>query len=155
MERLPPDHLNVFRAVTKYSYVERTEAYRRLGYFGEKLKASRRLAPGYLKSFRDIPIHLCSPADFRAKIAGGNGNSSIVHRNYKPYGVPQGLPISDLLANASLIEFDSWLNFIVQSVGGKYYRYSDDILIIVSFSEQKRSISLMSANRKFSKPVKN
>lgn len=50
--------------------------------------------------------------------------------NLKTYGIPQGAPISDLLANLYLIDFDQTVHAMASAMGGAYYRYSDDILII-------------------------
>lgn len=63
--------------------------------------------------------------DFREKIVG------LIEHNPNPYGIPQGSPISDLLANLYMIDFDNEMNQFLASKGGAYYRYSDDILIIL------------------------
>jgi hypothetical protein len=129
-DRLPLDHFQVFKAITRYAVVEKDDVYERLGHIGVKGKsASGKPIKGYLTPFRDIPKQLCRGNDFRTKIAGGPGKS-LVKVNYKPYGIPQGGPISDLLANLYLLDFDQTVNALVSAVGGAYYRYSDDILII-------------------------
>jgi hypothetical protein len=46
-------------------------------------------------------------------------------------GIPQGSPISALLSNLYMLEYDSVLKAFVDSVGGHYFRYCDDILLIV------------------------
>jgi hypothetical protein len=73
--------------------------------------------------------------EFRQKIAGGNGNKSLIDRNYKPYGIPQGAPLSDVLANLYLIDFDAIVAGWVRDAGGAYYRYSDDLLFVVRGNE--------------------
>ena len=46
-------------------------------------------------------------------------------------GIPQGLPISAVLANLYLLSFDlKVLNKVVNELGGYYRRYSDDIMVI-------------------------
>ncbi|WP_233997776.1 hypothetical protein, partial [Erythrobacter sp. HI0077] len=67
---LPADHKAVYKALTDYRWVDRTEAYRRLGYFGEKLTEKGEKIEGYLTPFAMMPKQLCSPAEFRDKIAG-------------------------------------------------------------------------------------
>lgn len=132
VNRLPPDHHAVFKAITQYSVVDRDELYERLGYFGNKhLSKSGTPIKGYLVDPESIPRQLCTGTDFRLKIAGGDGRSSLIKKNMKPYGIPQGSPISDLLANMYLLPFDNVVNARVKEMGGTYYRYSDDILIIV------------------------
>lgn len=134
--RMPPDHFRVFRAVTRYSFVEQKTVYERLGHFGikQRSKAGKPIS-GYLTRHKDMPKQLCTGKQFREIIAGGDGNKSIIKRNFKPYGIPQGAPISDLLANLYLIDFDRTILGWVEPMGGAYFRYSDDILIIVPGGE--------------------
>jgi Reverse transcriptase (RNA-dependent DNA polymerase) len=131
MVDLPPDHAAVFKAITKYSFVDREKAYERLGYFGLKTKNGRS-TKGFLKSFKEMPKQLCTPEEFRQKIAGGDPElPSLIEQNKLPYGIPQGAPISDILANMYLIDFDALMSTWARSRGGVYCRYSDDILIII------------------------
>lgn len=135
LDRLPPDHHQVFKAITAYSVVDKELVYERLGFYGTK--GYTRLGveiKGYLKSPKDIPIKLTTGATFRNLVAGGNGSPSLIIKNRRPYGIPQGAPISDLLANLYLYEFDLLVRDRAASFGGTYYRYSDDILIIVPTS---------------------
>lgn len=55
-------------------------------------------------------------------------------------GIPQGSPISALLANIYLKNFDLEINDYIERLGGKYWRYSDDILLIVPGDENKEVI---------------
>lgn len=132
VDRLPDDHFAVFKNITRYRVVDRTEAYRRLGHFGVKRYVGVRPIEGYLTPFKDIPKQLCTPAMFREKIAGqGAGYDSIITTNPDTFGIPQGAPISDLLANLFLIDFDVEMDALARSFGGSYIRYSDDILLIL------------------------
>jgi hypothetical protein len=132
VDRLPADHFQVFRAITQYAIVDKEKVYERLAHFGSTPTINgSRVTRGYLTPYRDVPKHLCRGEEFRDKIAGYGDQKSIIERNYKPYGVPQGAPLSDLLANLYLLDFDGIVSGRVRSVGGYYYRYSDDILIIV------------------------
>jgi len=130
-KKLPPDHFQVFKAITRHAVVDKEKVYERLGHYGVK-RASKSGKPinGYLTEFHKIPKQLCNGNDFREKIAGGI-KESIIKVNTNNYGIPQGAPISDLLANIYLLEFDRDVRTRVESIGGAYYRYSDDILIIV------------------------
>ncbi len=124
VERLPDDHWAVFKAITRYAEVDRDLAYERLGF-------AHRLPNGgweYHKSKREMPLQLCSPADFRSKIAG---TDDLIVPNKNSYGIPQGTPLSDLLANAYLMDFDADMARYVRDRGGIYFRYSDDILIVL------------------------
>ena len=51
-------------------------------------------------------------------------------------GIPQGLPISAVLANLYLLDFDkNILDKVVKGKGGFYRRYSDDIIIIANVDD--------------------
>ncbi len=132
VEKLPPDHYAVFKNITKYSYVDQRSAYSRLGYFGMR-ERNGHVIPGFLIPFRDMPKQLCSNSDFRAKICGGDPShgQSLIQKNLLPHGIPQGAPISDLIANFYLLEFDRMMAEYARARGGRYMRYSDDILLIV------------------------
>lgn len=131
VKKLPPDHFAVYRAITAYAVVDKIEAYRRLGLFGAKRISRLGVVEGYLKPYKETPKQLCTGAQFREAIAGGDGRKSLIRKNHKPFGIPQGAPISDLLANIYMLDFDKLIFDSVSKAGGAYYRYSDDILIIL------------------------
>lgn len=128
---LPPDHKAVFRAITRYAIVDRDAAYERLGYLTWQAKGSSRI-PIYTVGFKNMPRQLCTNAEFREKICGkGGAFGSLIETNKYEFGIPQGSPISDLLANLYLINFDIALKAYVDAAGGTFFRYSDDIIIII------------------------
>lgn len=130
VSKLPNDHYAVFRAITRYSFVEKEAVYERLGHFGDKRKAAGgKSIKGYLTPRKDVPVRLCTGSEFRSKIL--DVTPRIVQTNYRPYGVPQGAPLSDLLANLYMLDFDIQVRAEVEAAGGQYFRYSDDVLIIV------------------------
>ncbi len=128
---LPLDHFAVFRAVTQYSWIEKDLAYRELGLIGEAQAAGEQKRIKYLVSKKAFPTQICTPQVFRQKLADK------VKSNCNPWGIPQGSPISDLLANLYMIDFDAKLSNAVRSIGGRYFRYSDDILIILPGSDAR------------------
>jgi hypothetical protein len=137
VEKLPADHFRVFRAITKYAVLEKEAAYERLGYFGIKSSSkSGKSTKGYLLPYKQMPKQLCTGRQFREKIAGGDGTKSLIQVHLKDYGIPQGAPISDVLANIYLLEFDSIVRKRMNELGGVYFRYSDDILLISPGGEQ-------------------
>jgi Reverse transcriptase (RNA-dependent DNA polymerase) len=115
--------------------VDKKSLYERLGHFGEKAVIAGKSIKGYTTPFRLMPKRLCRGKKFRELIARHGDQKSIIETNYKPYGIPQGAPISDLLANLYLLDFDTTVAGWVRQLGGAYYRYSDDILIVVPGSE--------------------
>ena len=139
-EQLPPDHYNVFKSCTKFNYVllddlrlpKKTKGGRRKGFDESKLSHIRK-NKGYRSFFYDNE-------DFRNHIKEGKlpiyknsffgklENGKVVN-----IGIPQGLPISALLANLYLYEFDfNIIKKVVENMGGFYRRYSDDILVVCS-----------------------
>lgn len=131
LDSLPPDHYSVFKNITKYRFVDQKEAYRRLGYLAKKSVGKYEIEK-YTVPYSEMPKQLCSPQEFREKICGGDPNfSSLVQRNPNRFGIPQGAPISDLIANFYLMHFDKAVFEYVKARGGRYMRYSDDILMIL------------------------
>jgi hypothetical protein len=132
---LPHDHQAVFRAITRYAVVDRDAAYERLGYLKWQTKGASQI-PVYTRRFKDMPRQLCTNAEFREKVCGkGDAFASLVETNQDDFGIPQGSPISDILANLYLIGFDCALKSYVDAIGGSFFRYSDDIIIIVPGGE--------------------
>lgn len=131
LAELPRDHAAIFRAMTRYAIVDRDAAYERLGFLTWQAKGSSRI-PVYATGFKDMPRQLCSNDEFRQKICGKGGTfASLIETNKDGFGIPQGSPISDMLANLYLIDFDSALKAYVDAIGGAFFRYSDDIIIII------------------------
>ncbi|QTN31178.1 hypothetical protein HZ994_02160 [Akkermansiaceae bacterium] len=115
LARLPADHFAVFRSLTQFSWVDRDSVY---GLF-------------------DISLHnpkanqcrrICKPTEFRQTVRAGG------HLKFNPtpgQGIPQGSPISALLSNIYMLEFDTEMDALAKSVGGLYRRYCDDIMLVV------------------------
>jgi hypothetical protein len=132
VKRLPNDHFQVFKAITQYSIVDKQLLYERLGHFGVRWRTpTGKVVKGYTTKFENMPTQLCTGRNFRKLVSGKAGMKSIIETNYKPYGVPQGAPISDILANIYLFDFDCEVNDFAAKFGGAYFRYSDDILIVL------------------------
>ncbi len=135
VSRLPADHFKVFQAITRYAYVDVIKAYTRLGYYGDKIDRHGKVRPGFLIARKDIPVQLCKGRTFQDKIARSATQPSIIEVNKFGMGVPQGAPLSDLLANAYLLEFDKYIRDVCTRLGGRFFRYSDDILVIAPISD--------------------
>lgn len=119
-EQLPPDHYAVFKNITKFSSVDKDKIY-------ELLHISKN-NPKYKKH------SICSFDIFRDVVR----KSGLITPNRSGIGVPQGSPISALLSNIYMLNFDIDMKAYVDSVGGDYYRYCDDMLFIVPPSELKK-----------------
>ena len=132
-EELPPDHKNVFNATTMFSYIllddlriDQDKKGRKSGFDERRLHEIRK--EGKFAFFS-------SPKEFRNKIK--SKELKIFRfpfwdkkRNI-PVGIPQGLPISAILANMYFLNFDiEIMHEVIKRLRGFYRRYSDDILII-------------------------
>jgi len=130
---LPADHKNVFKACTNFSYIMYNDLKMKGSHrFNESKLAKIRRNNGY-KSFFE------SNEDFRNEIKSGKLN---IYKN--PFrrideqtgkkvlrGIPQGLPISAVLANLYLLDFDrTIIEELVKRYDVHYRRYSDDILLL-------------------------
>lgn len=118
LKSLPLDHYAVYKAITKYSWVDKTTAFNALG----------------------VSIHhptvqnnrLCEPAQFRERIRG----NKLIHSNSAKVGIPQGSPISALISNFYMLEFDRAMLSYLSSTESVYYRYCDDIMVICPVQEE-------------------
>lgn len=140
VELLPNDHYNVFKGVTRFSYILKddlrlpyTIGKKRSGFDEKKLSDLRK--KGILAFFE-------SPQHFREAVK----NKEIRIHKYpfrdstgSPVGIPQGLPISAVLANLYLLEFDlRIIEEVVKKHHAFYRRYSDDIIIICNRNDRKK-----------------
>ncbi|KJS07122.1 MAG: RNA-directed DNA polymerase (Reverse transcriptase) [Flavobacteriales bacterium BRH_c54] len=114
---LPKDHYNLFKSITKYSFINLKELKTKNGRFDEKelaeIKNNGKHA--YFNSVKDFL----------------DSDLTIYKNPKKSKGIPQGLPISALLANMYMLPFDQ---IIVDELTIKknvfYRRYSDDMIFI-------------------------
>lgn len=111
---LPNDWFNIFKSVTKYGYVEKQDVEE---YFGNE---------GFLRhqDYRKFTTKDKSFSDFR-KIYKVKTNKT------EEKGVPQGVPISAVMANVYATKFDQKVNDIVEEHHGIYRRYSDDFIVVI------------------------
>ncbi len=111
--KLPSDHYAVFKSLTRFSTVDRDALF-------ETLEISKH-NPRFGRH------RICSAREFREKVRCGG----LITQNKTGKGIPQGTPISALLSNIYMIEFDQLMCSKMTLIGGDYYRYCDDMLFIV------------------------
>lgn len=124
---LPKDHYAVFKSITNFSYFYYDDLReRRKGHLNEK-KIAHLKNEGKFQLFENYQ-------DFK--------ESEIqVYKNQKKNcgvisGIPQGSPISAMLANLYMLPFDeSIVERLVKLKGCYYRRYSDDLVVICDFKD--------------------
>lgn len=131
---LPKDHYNIYKSITNFSYVRLNDFKTKNGHFNEKRLSQLRHTGKYslIENIKELV------------------NSDIVIRknqkkiNNKIAGIPQGLPISALLANLYMLPFDEAItNQLVKPLDVFYRRYSDDIMIICSKDQETEVVSFI------------
>lgn len=110
--KLPVDHFAVFKSITKSSCVDKVGLYDKLGVSIHNPRVKDR--------------RLCSAKQFRDDVRGGG----LLATNPESRGIPQGSPISALLSNIYMLEFDLALLCKLSLTESVFYRYCDDILVI-------------------------
>ena len=140
---LPPDHYNIFKSITNYSYILLDDLRVKNGGFDEAQLARIRQEKG-------IHAFFASAASFREAIREGevrvykNQYHNQAGKNKRIRGIPQGLAISAMLANLYLLEFDTLVfNKVIQELGGLYRRYSDDIVIVCPLEKESEVQNFM------------
>ena len=139
LEKLPLDHYKVFKAITKYSYVDFFD----IKQASPTLQKIKKIA--YLRN-KSID-RLLTKDEFRENIQ--NKGKIKVNRIFK--GIPQGSPISATLSNLYLLEFDKKISSLLANVDGLYRRYSDDIIVICpgQHAEELKEIIMTSIDNDF------
>lgn len=111
---LPDDHHAVFKNVTKYSKWERSDL----------------LALNNLADTKDGVKKLNAKPTVLTKEQFITNRSHII-KNPNSFGIPQGSPISAVLANIYMLDTDKQVNALVQALNGMYMRYSDDFIVVI------------------------
>jgi hypothetical protein len=144
--RLPADHYNIFRSLTQFYYVEESDLINELDLL--KIKDKRKLR----RKLQEHNSYCKSNEDFRERICGKNNKKgktllkpylNFSKCTYKSKGIPQGTAISAFLANLYLLEFDKRVYKEIETIGGLYKRYSDDIIIVCHSEYENEIIELV------------
>ena len=124
---LPKDHYALYKSITNYSYFYYDDLRKRnKGHLDEKKIAQLRNQGKFqffnnYSEFQESGIQV-----YKNQTTGKN----------KISGIPQGLPISALLANLYMLPFDeSIIDNLVKSKGCYYRRYSDDLVVVCNTND--------------------
>jgi RNA-directed DNA polymerase len=116
---LPNDHYKVYKTLTQFAYVDCKEI---LDYLNVNLKKLSTLPKSILDLF---------PEGQHAGFFRQLRERKII-KIQRDIGIPQGSPMSAVLSNIYMVNFDEHLNELAKSKGFLYRRYCDDILIVCS-----------------------
>ena len=145
--RLPDNHYNVFKSITKFSYVEEKHLF---DLFKERIiirkndgsiatKAVKRIEHLYNKN----AIAYCKMQDIHEiRKKGLIRTSKRVNGKLITAGICQGSAISATLANIYMLDFDELIHSEILKIGGIYRRYSDDMVVVCSIAYKSQVIQL-------------
>lgn len=122
---LPSDHFSVYKSLTRFSYVNRDGVYKALGISKNNPKHGRE--------------RICEPHEFRGIVRDGG----LIETNPESKGIPQGSPLSALLSNIYMMEFDEQISGYVKTHGGSYFRYCDDILLVLPVTKDVEAVRVV------------
>ena len=151
-EPLPDDHFNVYRNITRFSYIDLVDIFQefqnqifvKASAHGKPTLTRKRVSKiKYLK--KSNAIAFCTKDEYLAKrkklvkkqrFVKDEAENTVT----KDFGIPQGSPISAVLANIYMLDFDYEINKYLESIGGIYRRYSDDMVAICPLDKKDEVI---------------
>lgn len=151
VEKLPIDHFNVFKNITRFSHVDIVDIFeefkdkiytRKINKLGEPLEIKQKKVDKIKYLRNQDAIAFCKEKEFfklKGKLLQPSKTRIIDDIEvYRDFGIPQGSPISSVLANIYLLHFDTLVNKFISAKGGIYRRYSDDMVVIcpIAYKEE-------------------
>ena len=130
---LPTDQYRIYRSLTNYSYVNKSSL---LKHFKINLEKKRRKKEHWQTLLDLIPDDLGGSSFHEKFDLTRNAKLIVTNRPKKKdgiltqKGIPQGSPLSALLSNIYLIDFDDYMCKYGKQEGFVYRRYCDDIIIV-------------------------
>ncbi len=129
---LPDDHYNIFRNITNFSYCDELDIFnefkKEIWVENNSKTRRKKLVAKKKYLFNQNAIAFCEKSQFKERILNKGYVKCNKFKTKK--GIPQGSPISSVLANFYLIDFDFKINSIVKKIHGLYRRYSDDMIVV-------------------------
>ncbi len=121
-KQLSSDWKNVFNSITKFSFIEQDDLSK-YGLINKGIIETKKFHK-LRKEFKKI-----------------KWNWKLVKKT--PYykkrcGIAQWTPISWIMANLYMLDFDLYIKKYVEGIWWKYYRYSDDILVVVEYNSSNK-----------------
>lgn len=139
---LPNDHFNVFKSITKFRYINLKDFhYNKKGFDERKLSELRN---------KGIQALIESPNELKRLIKNKEirvRKNQFHNKKKELIGIPQGLPISAILANIYMYQFDKLaLKELIKKRNIFYRRYSDDIVIVCQEKEKEYVLDFLRDN---------
>ena len=128
VERLPQDYFSIFKNITRFSSWDWKDIVKAAG---ENIEER-----GIRKKINSKDTVLNKEQFQKSK--------KDIKKNVSGVGVPQGSPISAVLSNIYMIEFDKDIKRYVASKGGIYMRYSDDFIIVLPYERDTENADFTS-----------
>lgn len=135
VSNMPADVYNIFKQTTSFSYIREDRLFSLFKddilcesngqYIRRKVKKYQ-----YLREANAVAFCECKDMPIIRK-------SGFLEKNTNKKGIPQGLPISAVLANVYMCDFDKDLASKLKVVNGIYKRYSDDIVVVCPIKHAK------------------
>jgi hypothetical protein len=121
VEDLPEDWYKLFKNLTKYTYVNKTD-----------LETFLKAKYGVKKQKNIILSKYMESQEFR------EFKKDYLHVNQEKYGIPQGSGMSAVCSNVHLIEFDKEISKWAQGKNRSvlYRRYCDDLILVIPISDE-------------------
>ena len=117
--QLPPDHYAVYKNITRYSTWELDDLLELNDLSDVK---------GKIRKLNEKKVVL-TKEQYKA-------NRKHIKKNSVSYGIPQGSPISAVLANIYMLDADALIYQAVMKCKGFYMRYSDDFIVVLPEENQ-------------------
>lgn len=117
VEILPKDYFAVFKNITRFSSWDWEKIIKATGEHNKR---------GVISQLNSRKI-LLTKDEFKK-------NKNDICKNTSGRGIPQGTPISAVLSNVYMIEYDQRIKEYVEQNNGIYMRYSDDFIIVLPFN---------------------
>lgn len=135
VEYLDDDHHNLYKSITQFHYINLDDFRTKKNGFDEREIASFR--KNGVQSFFASMEHFRERIKAKEFIIRKNQFKRKEGKNKYSIGIPQGLPLSALLANIYLYQFDLEIfNELCVKNDVFYRRYSDDIVLICKINQR-------------------
>lgn len=117
-----------FKSLTRFKYIDIRDLYDYYTYRNKK-----RSEKYYMRKLEQ----LMTVEEFRIFIKSRNTvtGEKYLKENKDDFGIVQGSPMSGLLANIYMIDFDKEMHEFAIKNNGKYLRYSDDFMLVIKHTE--------------------